>query len=391
MSAREIKEELAEAGVDFSDCFEKRDLAVRLEKHRLTVTEENVQEVKALANNAFSRAAYALAIRYYTEALALCEHDGNLQRAGSALREVAAQLRSNRAIALLKMEQVQLARRDAEACTCTAPWFAKGYLRLASAAARQRDALSSARACLRGMRLLATNEPAAVGGGRSGGAHTGTHTADAAAGPELEGQKAAPHATSLSPDDKLHAEFDALLQTQLAKLGVSEDSLLASLGLEEAEEGEAEAARGEGKGAAAEPGTQAHASWCMLLEILSEDVVSDLLGRFLLPAEVCVLAQTCRQLRALCVFGDKAAKMWQAVSLRCFPPPPTAHLRGSLNVRRWMGGRTEETGGKGVGEEGVWRGGVEMDWRSYCWERKKVEERWQFGLTQSQVNHQPTP
>jgi len=50
--------------------------------------------------SAFSRGGFALAIRYYTQALRLCG-DGE-----SYSSEVAAQLRSNRAIALLKLNQV---------------------------------------------------------------------------------------------------------------------------------------------------------------------------------------------------------------------------------------------------------------------------------------------
>ena len=75
MSAREIKERLAAARVDFSDCFEKSELVKRLRQHREAEAAERVQEVKALANSAFSRGGYALAIRFYTEALDLCAHD----------------------------------------------------------------------------------------------------------------------------------------------------------------------------------------------------------------------------------------------------------------------------------------------------------------------------
>lgn len=50
LSAREIKERLAAARVDFSDCFEKRDLVKRLREHCRALDDDKVQEVKALAN-----------------------------------------------------------------------------------------------------------------------------------------------------------------------------------------------------------------------------------------------------------------------------------------------------------------------------------------------------
>lgn len=75
LSAREIKEQLAAARVDFSDCFEKSELVKRLRLHRKTEAAARVQEVKALANSAFLRGGYALAIRFYTEALDLCTDD----------------------------------------------------------------------------------------------------------------------------------------------------------------------------------------------------------------------------------------------------------------------------------------------------------------------------
>ena len=49
-SAREIKEKLTAARVDFSDCFEKSDLVRRLRTHLQAQDEDKVQEVKALAN-----------------------------------------------------------------------------------------------------------------------------------------------------------------------------------------------------------------------------------------------------------------------------------------------------------------------------------------------------
>ena len=52
------------------------------------------------------------------------------------------------------MRQVAHARTEAEECTQRAPWFAKGYLRLASAAARLRDPLAAARACVAGLAAL---------------------------------------------------------------------------------------------------------------------------------------------------------------------------------------------------------------------------------------------
>ena len=50
--------------------------------------------------------------------------------------------------------QVAQARADAEECTRRAPWFAKGYLRLSTAAARLRDPLAAARACVAGLTAL---------------------------------------------------------------------------------------------------------------------------------------------------------------------------------------------------------------------------------------------
>ncbi len=50
--------------------------------------------------------------------------------------------------------QVAQARAEAEECTRRAPWFAKGYLRLSTAAARLRDPLAAARACVAGLAAL---------------------------------------------------------------------------------------------------------------------------------------------------------------------------------------------------------------------------------------------
>ena len=50
LSAREIKERLTAARVDFSDCFEKRELVKRLRDHCRALDDDKVQEVKALAN-----------------------------------------------------------------------------------------------------------------------------------------------------------------------------------------------------------------------------------------------------------------------------------------------------------------------------------------------------
>ncbi len=50
LSAREIKQRLTAARVDFSDCFEKRELVKRLRDHCRALDDDKVQEVKALAN-----------------------------------------------------------------------------------------------------------------------------------------------------------------------------------------------------------------------------------------------------------------------------------------------------------------------------------------------------
>jgi len=53
-----------------------------------------------------------------------------------------------------RLRQVAHARTEAEECTKRAPWFAKGYLRLAAAAARLRHPLAAARACVAGLAAL---------------------------------------------------------------------------------------------------------------------------------------------------------------------------------------------------------------------------------------------
>ena len=57
LSAREIKERLAAARVDFSDCFEKQELVKRLREHFRALDVDKVQEVKALANRSDAKRA----------------------------------------------------------------------------------------------------------------------------------------------------------------------------------------------------------------------------------------------------------------------------------------------------------------------------------------------
>jgi hypothetical protein len=52
------------------------------------------------------------------------------------------------------MGQVLLGRRAAEECVRHAPWFAKGYLRLANAATLQRDHAAATAALQQGLSLL---------------------------------------------------------------------------------------------------------------------------------------------------------------------------------------------------------------------------------------------
>ena len=54
LGAREIKELLTAARVDFTDCFEKSELVKRLRQHRQAESAEKVQWVKALANRSRS-------------------------------------------------------------------------------------------------------------------------------------------------------------------------------------------------------------------------------------------------------------------------------------------------------------------------------------------------
>ena len=58
LSAREIKERLTVARVDFSDCFEKRELVKRLRDHCRALDDDKVQEVKALANRCSESSTY---------------------------------------------------------------------------------------------------------------------------------------------------------------------------------------------------------------------------------------------------------------------------------------------------------------------------------------------
>lgn len=126
MSAKELKEALSEAQVDCSDCFEKADLRNRLSSHLAKLNEDRVMKKKHYANNAFARGSFAMAIRFYSDALNLLEEGG-----GSQL--VCDQIYSNKSLTFLKMNQADAALRDARSCD---PSFAKGWLRRANALSR---------------------------------------------------------------------------------------------------------------------------------------------------------------------------------------------------------------------------------------------------------------
>jgi hypothetical protein len=69
LGAREIKELLTAARVDFADCFEKSELVKRLRQHRQAESADKVQLVKALANR--SRSACCAHVRPRRGAAAL--------------------------------------------------------------------------------------------------------------------------------------------------------------------------------------------------------------------------------------------------------------------------------------------------------------------------------
>ena len=344
LSTREIKELLQLKRVDFSDCFEKSDLVRRLRNYQEKENEDKVQEIKALANSAFGRGGFALAIRYYTEALVLCDDSS----------EVAAQLRSNRSIALLKLDQVAKARWEAEECTRKAPWFSRGYLRLGNAAARQGDYTGAACACLQGLKNLAEaaatssspSPPSAgiehpsSGGGASGGGE-----------PAVDSPAAAGAATA---DVKLRKELEDLLQQQLAVLGWTVETLELNMGLRACEQ--AQSAHRSGMYSQSQLVAPAG---CKLLEELSEDLIADFLGQYLSAAEICNVAKCCRSLRTLCVFGDKSAKIWLALCERTW-----AQKRGDISEEACQA----------------------LDWRTHCLERAWLDVRWAQGLQKSNVS-----
>eukprot|EP00802_Teleaulax_amphioxeia_P001751 Tamp_01753.p1 GENE.Tamp_01753~~Tamp_01753.p1 ORF type:complete len:371 (+),score=83.88 Tamp_01753:35-1114(+) len=335
LSAREIKERLTAARVDFSDCFEKRELVKRLRDHCRALDDDKVQEVKALANSAFSRGGFALAIRYYTEALSLCGDDDS--------SEVAAQLRSNRAIALLKLNQVAHARTEAEECTKRAPWFAKGYLRLAAAAARLRHPLAAARACVAGLAALeqqgeqrkgkhtdsdqpeqpasrAPAYPSLSAEGREGGAEA------RAGGGEDRAGDARP-----TPDERLRADLQELLDEQLGILGWSGEQLehlacsseqlphCSSELLPHLAQPLPDARAGASYQACTLATGDVVPASCLLVDELTDDVLAQVFAHYLSPVQVCLVARTCRILRGLCNFGSKSAKIWQGVCSRLWP------------------------------------------------------------------------
>jgi hypothetical protein len=126
MSAKELKEALSEAQVDFSDCFEKADLRMRLKSHLSKLNEDMVMKKKQYANNAFARGSFALAIRFYTDAL-------NLLEEGEESQLMSDQIHSNKSLTFLKMGQAHSALTEARSCD---PSYAKGWLRIANALAR---------------------------------------------------------------------------------------------------------------------------------------------------------------------------------------------------------------------------------------------------------------
>ncbi len=63
-----IQAYLSEAGVDFTDCFERAELIERFRSVKLERSVTDVEQIKAKANAAFKRESYEYAVRLYTEA-----------------------------------------------------------------------------------------------------------------------------------------------------------------------------------------------------------------------------------------------------------------------------------------------------------------------------------
>ncbi len=253
------------------------------------------------------------------------------------LRCVSAQ--SNRAISLLKLDQVASARRDAEECVARRPGFARGYLRLGTAAARQKDHVSAARACLAGRAVLDSSNA--------------THTPPPPEAPS-DGDSAPAAPAPLSSDQKLRQELEALLETQLAALGCSAESLAET---DAGSRGHASPGQQGGKEARGEH-EYAVPAGSKLMEELSEDLLTEVLGQYLSPADICKVAQTCRMLRSMSVFSDKSTKIWQAVCERRWP-----QTASSLTLSK-----------------------ASKNWRMCCLERSYLDVRWQQGLQNSRVS-----
>jgi hypothetical protein len=248
-----------------------------------------------------------------------------------------ASVQSNRAISLLKLDQVASARRDAEECVARRPGFARGYLRLGTAAARQNDHVSAARACLAGRAVL-----------DSSGA---TLTPPPLAAPEGDN---APAPAPLSSDQKLRLELDALLEAQLAALGCSAESLAETEAGRNGHASSGQQGGREGRGDL----EYAVPAGSKLMEELSEDLLAEVLGQYLSPAEICKVAQTCRMFRSMSVFSDKSTKIWQAVCERRWP-----QTASSLTLSK-----------------------TSKNWRMCCLERSYLDVRWQQGLQNSRVS-----
>ena len=151
-----IQAYLSEAGVDFTDCFERAELIERFRSVKLERSVTDVEQIKAKANAAFKRESYEYAVRLYTEAslaaLALfdvdpgrgrsllvrpCQARAAPSRPGASPelspRRAKVQLLSNRARAYLELRMPLVAMEDAQQCLQLDPSFIKAYQRLAAA------------------------------------------------------------------------------------------------------------------------------------------------------------------------------------------------------------------------------------------------------------------
>jgi len=273
LSAKQIKEALTDAHVDFSDCFEKSELVARLQSHIAQENADTVLKAKACANESYSRGSYALAVRHYDNALGCLKAASHHAPLTADERLLAAQVHSNRSLAQLRLGQVHAALADARVCVAVCLDFPKGYLRLANALAAHARHAHALAALRQGICVLE-------------------------AGAE---------------DSKLKGDLEQRVaeEAEICRMrGLDVEGVM----WEDFMDGEDSSAR------------PPHTEGSALLHTLSDDALVEIMGLGLGPVDVCRMARCCRQLRGVCVLlRDTSSKLWRAVCERTWPDVSALH------------------------------------------------------------------